>query len=88
MIHLPFTESLDLIKLFKEKCEYFLGTTFKNIENTNINTGQVYNINLFKEPFNFCEPAHLIDERGTLMRFDNNLREIPQYMGLWKCSDI
>ena len=89
LIHLSYQDSFNFFKnLKKSKCKYLLTTYFGDVSNKNIDRGEVYNINLLGYPFNFPKPTYLIDERGTLQRFDNSKRNIPQYMGLWEIKDI
>ena len=89
MIHLSIENSLNLIKNFKKLgAKYLLATTFLKTENINIQDGHVYNINLFVPPFGFPEPIYVINEKGTGGRFDNNLREIPQLLCLFKIEDL
>ena len=89
LIHLSYEDALKFIKMIKKtSCKYLLITSFTRCKNKNIKNGSVYNTNLLEYPFNFPDPEYIINEKGTLGRFDNNLRDIPQFMYLYTIQNL
>ena len=78
LTHLPFKEARRALRRIKaSKSRYLIATTHPQGENTRINTGGWYPMNLTAPPFNLLPPDILIDEQ---------LKNSSKALGVWPVS--
>jgi hypothetical protein len=86
LVHLPFEAALAAIRNFKRSgSTWLLTTTFEDRQDNQDLIGLTWRtLNLRKPPFNFPEPARLINEGCT----QENGQFADKCLGLWRLDDL